>query len=61
MLCGIPPFYDESLDRMYELIKLSELKFPKKLKISSDAQDLISKVKLRLLIISYWIETLIQD
>jgi len=32
MLCGIPPFYNENIDRMYELIKLSELRFPKKLK-----------------------------
>ena len=44
MLCGIPPFYNENVDRMYELIKLSELRFPKKIKISSEAQDLISKV-----------------
>jgi len=43
MLCGIPPFYNENLDRMYELIKLSELRFPKKIKISSEAQDLITK------------------
>lgn len=45
MLCGIPPFYNENLERMYELIKLAELRFPKKIKISSDAQDLITKVK----------------
>ena len=45
MLCGIPPFYSDNIDRMYELIKLSELRFPKKIKISMDAQDLISKVK----------------
>ncbi len=44
MLCGIPPFYNENLDRMYELIKYSDLKFPKKIKISADAQDLITKV-----------------
>jgi serum/glucocorticoid-regulated kinase 2 len=44
MLCGIPPFYNENLERMYELIKLAELRFPKKIKISSDAQDIIMKV-----------------
>ncbi len=44
MLCGIPPFYNENLERMYELIKLAELRFPKKISISSDAQDLIKKV-----------------
>ena len=45
MLCGIPPFYNENLDRMYELIKMSDLRFPKKIKISADAQDIIIKVK----------------
>ena len=44
MLCGIPPFYNENVDRMYELIKLSELRFPKKIKISAEAQEIISKV-----------------
>jgi hypothetical protein len=44
MLCGIPPFYNENLERMYELIKMSELRFPKKIKISADAQDIITKV-----------------
>jgi serum/glucocorticoid-regulated kinase 2 len=44
MLCGIPPFYNENLERMYELIKLAELRFPKKIKISLDAQDIISKL-----------------
>lgn len=44
MLCGIPPFYNENLDRMYDLIKGAELRFPKKIKISSDAQDIITKV-----------------
>jgi hypothetical protein len=44
MLCGIPPFYNENLERMYELIKLSELRFPKKVKVSLEAQDLIRKV-----------------
>ena len=43
MLCGIPPFYNENTDRMYELIKHAELRFPKKIKISEDAQDLIYK------------------
>jgi serine/threonine protein kinase len=43
MLCGIPPFYHENIERMYELIKLSELRFPKKVKISAEVQDLIAK------------------
>ena len=44
MLCGIPPFYSENLERMYELIKFAELKFPRKINVSSDAQDIISKL-----------------
>jgi serum/glucocorticoid-regulated kinase 2 len=44
MLCGIPPFYNENIEKMYELIKFAELRFPKKIKISADAQNLISKV-----------------
>jgi len=44
MLCGIPPFYNENVDRMYELIKLAEVRFPKKIKVSSEAQDLITKL-----------------
>jgi len=46
MLCGIPPFYSENLDKMYEYIKNAELRFPKKIKISADADDLITKVTL---------------
>ena len=44
MLCGIPPFYDKSIERMYELIKFEEVKFPKKIKIVDTFQDLIMKV-----------------
>ncbi len=50
MLCGIPPFYNENLERMYELIKLSELRFPKKIKVSPDAQDFIRKVNNKIMI-----------
>ena len=31
MLCGIPPFYNENIEKMYELIKYAELRFPKKI------------------------------
>jgi len=44
MLCGIPPFYNENIEKMYELIKFAELRFPKKIKISADAQSLITKL-----------------
>ena len=61
MLCGIPPFYNENLERMYELIKLSELRFPKKVKVSNDAQDLIKKVSYTTNNSSYQIEIPVQD
>jgi serine/threonine protein kinase len=60
MLCGIPPFYNENPERMYELIKLAELRFPKKIKISTDAQDIINKVTL-FFYSSYLIEILLID
>jgi len=44
MLCGIPPFYDQNEDRMFDKIQNSEIRFPTKIKISLDAQDIISKV-----------------
>jgi serum/glucocorticoid-regulated kinase 2 len=44
MLCGLPPYYNENLDRMYELIRLAELRFPKKTSLSNEAKDLITKV-----------------
>jgi hypothetical protein len=45
MLCGIPPFYNENVDKMYELIKAVEFKYPKRVKFSDEAQDLINLVK----------------
>jgi serum/glucocorticoid-regulated kinase 2 len=53
MLCGIPPFYNENIDRMYELIKGAELRFPKKIKISTDAQDIITKVSMNIFNLIY--------
>lgn len=44
MLFGIPPFYNKNLERMYEMIVNCELKFPKKVKISEDAQSLITQL-----------------
>ncbi len=43
---GLPPFYSENVDRMYELILHSELKFLGRAKVSKEAQDLIRKVKI---------------
>ena len=44
MLCGIPPFYNDNVDKMYELIKAVDFKYTKRVKFSEDAQDLINLV-----------------
>ena len=44
MLCGLPPFYVENLERMYELIKSGTLKFPKRIQLSDEAKDVIKKL-----------------
>jgi len=44
MLCGLPPFYVENLDRMYDLIKTSPVKFPKRINLSEEAKDIIRKL-----------------
>ena len=47
MLCGIPPFYCENNEKMYELIINAELKFPKKIPISEEAKDLLRKLLIK--------------
>ena len=42
MLAGLPPFYDENVNKMYNKILQDELVFPDN--ISPDAKDLLSKV-----------------
>ena len=44
MLFGIPPFFSENVEKMYSLITNSELRFPKKFKVSDDAKDLLLKL-----------------
>ena len=44
MLCGLPPFYVENLDKMYELIKNSPVKFPKRITLQEDTKDIIRKL-----------------
>lgn len=44
MLCGLPPFYVDNLEKMYEMIKSGPLKFPKKVSLSEDAKDIIRKL-----------------
>ena len=44
MLCGLPPFYVENLDKMYDMIKNNPVKFPKRITLSEDAKDVIKKL-----------------
>ena len=44
MLCGLPPFYVENLDKMYEMIQKNEVKFPKRINLSEEAKDIIKKL-----------------
>ena len=40
----MPPFYNDNLDKMFEAIKFAELNFPKKIKTSTNAKDLITRL-----------------
>lgn len=46
LLCGYPPFYEESNEKLFELIKSGKLDFtgPQWEKISDEAKDLIKKL-----------------
>ena len=44
MLYGKSPFYTENINRMYDLIKTSPVKFPKKVNLSEEAKDIIQKL-----------------
>ena len=44
MLFGIPPFFCENVEKMYELITKAELRFPKKFKVSDEAKDFLCKL-----------------
>ena len=44
MICGIPPFYVQDLDKMYTLIKNEKIKFDRKFLISKDAKDLMTRL-----------------
>ena len=52
MLFGIPPFYNENVETMYELITNKELRFPKKFNVSDEAKDLLK---------NYWLNNKIKD
>ena len=44
MLCGIPPFYCDNTEKMYELMTHAELRFPKKIPLSDASKDLLKKL-----------------
>jgi serum/glucocorticoid-regulated kinase 2 len=44
MLCGLPPFYTENVDKMYLMIQNSPVKFPKRLLLSENAKDIIKRL-----------------
>lgn len=46
MLCGVPPFYSDNIERMYEMITTNTLHFKKKIKLTVDAKDFVTKVSL---------------
>jgi len=44
MIYGIPPFYNENIEKMYDNIMYSIVRFPMKKRVSAEAQDLILKL-----------------
>ena len=44
MMVGIPPFYNQNIQLMYELIQHSDLRFPQRNPLSREAQDIITKL-----------------
>ena len=44
LLYGIPPFHDERIERCFDLITTSILRFPSKIKANSTSKDIISKL-----------------
>lgn len=44
MLFGLPPFYSQNQNMMFQLIRDADVKFPVKSEISDDAKDIILKV-----------------
>ena len=47
MFFGIPPFFCDNQEKMYQLITRAELRFPKKINISDEAKDLLQKLLIK--------------
>lgn len=43
-MIGIPPFYHQNQNMMFQLIRDSEVRFPNQIALSQEAKDFISKV-----------------
>ena len=41
MICGVPPFYDDNLNKIYDLIQNTEVSFPHNIYLSDDIKDII--------------------
>ena len=41
---GTTPFYNKKKNRMYELIQWGEIRYPKDIKVSNEAYDVINKL-----------------
>ena len=41
MICGVPPFYDDNLNKIYDLIQNTEVSFPHNIYLSDDVKDII--------------------
>ena len=46
-MIGIPPFYHQNTNKMYELIQTKQVEFPVAPEISADAKDFILKLLVR--------------
>jgi len=44
LMIGIPPFYHQNQNMMFQLIRDSEVRFPSQINLSPEAKDFISKV-----------------
>ena len=44
MIYGIPPFYNQNQNMMFQLIRDSEVRFPKAPETSMEVKDIIIKV-----------------
>ena len=47
MLFGIPPFFSDNVEKMYEYITKAEVRFPKKIQVSDSAKDLLLKLLIK--------------